>query len=321
MKKIILVLLLMATTVGATDFYINNENNFVWVTHTSNLDSARVRFFLHNISNKVDSVKLLPDLTINVDSMTVLADSFSLDNIGQHLVQIVYYPHGGTQDTFIADVINTSDLATSGAGSEAETLIVLASTDSTEIENASIVVRTLNQSSVKAIGSGTDANGIEIFELSVASYFVGFTHNNYTYQTDTITVASGGGTDTVFMAQFSPSAPARRGGSVIYGWTADVLGDTIEGAVLHVNPVNISGISWKDSVGVWVFLSEQTTKSNSSGYFELEVYRSNYLTGVDKSGTETSDTLKYDIWLKKSGYLSPKLTEQYITTDSTRVGH
>ena len=106
MKKIIVILLLMTIAVWGSDIYLDNENNFVWLRHTANLDSARIRFFLENPANQVDSILLLPDLTI-IDSATVLADSFSLDATGNYLAQIMYYPHGGTPDTFIADVISS----------------------------------------------------------------------------------------------------------------------------------------------------------------------------------------------------------------------
>jgi hypothetical protein len=54
------------------------------------------------------------------------------------------------------------NLTLSGGGTEAETLIVMSSADSTLIQGVSIVVRTLDQSTVKIDGLFTDQNGNRI---------------------------------------------------------------------------------------------------------------------------------------------------------------
>jgi len=224
-------------------------------------------------------------------------------------------------DTLTA--IHQAVIAFAGSGSEAETLIVLSSSDSTQISQAMIVVRTLDQSTVEVPGKYTDTNGKAILELGdgvgTDSFYVSATHNNYTFATDTIAVASGGGTDTVWMTVFSPSAPVRSGGCVLYGWTAGITGDTLVGAKFTITPIT-NNLNWVDSTGIIVSIKTETDLTDANGYFELEVYRSDYLTGQGWNGTATSDTLKYNIELTKSGYGTYKLVNQYITADSTRIG-
>jgi hypothetical protein len=110
------------------------------------------------------------------------------------------------------------NLTLSGGGTEAETLVVISSADSTLIQGASVVVRTLDQSTVKVDGLFTDQNGGRILELNPDSFFVALTHNNYTQTLDTLLVSSGGGTDTLWMPRFNPGNPPSADLCRVYGW-------------------------------------------------------------------------------------------------------
>jgi len=319
MKKAIGFLLIMAVMAEATEVYLNSENNFVTVTHSANLDSAWIYFYADNVSNQVDSVKLLPWPT--TPALTVYADSFSLDDLGQYMVKIVYYPNSGGSSQFAATIINSDNITTSGIGNQACTLLIVddSGVPGAPIQNARLYVYTLDQTACRVNGEPTDVNGKVIVHLDSSSYYIVVNSNNQEQYKDTIIVTQDSTWD-ITMTTFSPTAPVRSGGAVLYGWTSDIMGDTIVGATFRVVPVLKSGINWKDSSGIWVLPSGGTDKSDANGYFELEVYRSDYLTGFKWNGVATSDTLKYDIYLEKTGYTPGMLKNQYITADSTRIG-
>jgi hypothetical protein len=318
MKKAIGFLLIMAVMAGASDLYIDNENNFVTVTHSAKLDSARVRFYLDNFSNQVDSVKLIPNSN---DSLSVVADSFTLAQVGQYGVKITYYPHSGGSTTFEGTIINSDYLSGSGTGNQACTLLIVddSGLPGAPIAGAKLYAYNLAQTACRINGRPSDTNGKVFVWLDSASFVIVINSNNQEQYVDTITVNKDS-TWNITMTTFSPSAPVRAGGAVLYGWTSDIMGDTVVGATFRVVPVLKSGINWKDSSGIWVLPSGGTDKSDVNGRFELEVYRSNYLTGFNWKGVATSDTLKYDIYLEKTGYTPGMLKNQYITADSTRIG-
>jgi hypothetical protein len=154
-----------------------------------------------------------------------------------------------------------------GGGTEPETVIVLSVGDTTAIQGAVIVVRTLDQSTVKVSGVTTDVNGTRILELGdgvgVDSFVIAVSHNNYTYVIDSLAVASGGGTDTVWMVQFDPGSAS---GVLcrVYNNIKDVNQTAIRGAkitaeiphefwpVTHDNEARVMRYSTKsDTLGNW----------------------------------------------------------------------
>jgi hypothetical protein len=162
--------------------------------------------------------------------------------------------------------------ALTGGGTEPETVIVLSVGDTTQIQGAVVVVRTLDQSTVKVPGLTTDVNGKLILELGdgvgTDSFFVATSHNNYIYKTDTIAVASGGGTDTVWMTQFSPNSPTDTGKVTLYVWTDDILGDTLEGATFAVTPITKSK-NWRTDGGRVILPQTVTKATDSLGYARI----------------------------------------------------
>ena len=328
-KTIVFLSILLSTAImfGASGFSVRNSGygTATFEHTTKKMDSCWFVYYYRNPGALAAYAETVSGYPSKDDSGYVCGvDSIDLDSVGGYFLEIVYFldadkaaPH--TDSVYEAGVHYCMDINTTGGGPNAETLLVLSTSDTTAIEGVDLTVKTLDQSTTKTWGA-TDVNGLEIFELPASDYYIIARHNNYTATTDTITVASGGGTDTLWMTVFSPSAPSYAGGCVIYGWTSDMLGDTLAGAKLRIVPV-FKSPNWKDSVGILVIPGEQTGLSDSTGYFEKEIYRSNYLVGMDWAGTETSDTLKYDIYLEKSGISRKfKLTRQYISTDSLRLG-
>jgi hypothetical protein len=178
----------------------------------------------------------------------------------------------GWADT--ADVVNT--IPGSGDGTEPETLIVLNTADSTAIEGASVVIRTLNQTTVKVDGLETDVNARLILELDVASYFAALTANNYTQLLDTLVVASGGGTDTLWMTEFDPGTPTVAGTGILYDWIYDINGNPDSGIVVSAEiPEGFKNVRY-GSVNISRLSRSDTTGAN--GYWSLELYQYDSLT-------------------------------------------
>jgi hypothetical protein len=227
-----------------------------------------------------------------------------------HMKQGAYTGATGNniEDDFDSVFADIAALSLTGGGTEPETIIVLSVGDTTQIQTAVVVVRTLDQSTVKVPGLTTDVNGKLILELGdgvgTDSFFVATSHNNYIYKTDTIAVASGGGTDTVWMTQFSPNSPTDTGKVTLYVWTDDILGDTLEGATFAVTPITKSK-NWRTDGGRVILPQTVTKATDSLGYAEIEVYQSAYVHPYKyKNGAfETdADSLKYNITIYKSDY-------------------
>ena len=180
------------------------------------------------------------------------------------------------------------NLTLSGGGSEAETLIIISATDSTLIEGASVVVRTLDQSTVKVDGLFTDQNGRRILELDSDSFFVALTHNNYTQTLDTIVVQSGGGTDTLWMSLFNPGNPPSADLCRVYGWIYDISGDPVEHTDItaeitsEFHPVKYNGVI--------ITPYRKTAESDSTGYWFIDLFPNQVLS---KTESEYLFTIEY----------------------------
>ncbi|HHA19540.1 MAG TPA: hypothetical protein ENK70_07530 [Methylophaga sp.] len=161
-----------------------------------------------------------------------------------------------------------------GGGSEACTLIVKDVSDSTVIEGARIVVRTLDQTTAKVNNMTTDVNGVRILELDVASYFASITANNYIRITDTIAVAQDS-TWTLYMSEFDPGSPSDTGQCIVYVYAGNLI-DTLVGADFRAIPLGKG--NWKHSDGRLIIPETVSSQTNSSGYAELTIWQTHEVT-------------------------------------------
>ena len=229
--------------------------------------------------------------TLSTAFQTALIDLFwSEDSTGYSGIEMAFLASqtgasGGISDadfSLIADTLANRGMST-GGGTEPETLVVLSTSDSTAIESASIVIRTLDQTTVKVDGWLTNVSGKANLELDIASYFRSVTHNNYTQVNDTLAVASGGGTDTTWMTPFDPGTATAGGTGVLYGRIHDVRGTVLQGAIVTVTiPDKFKNLT-HDGVVVTPFNRADTT--DSSGDWSISLYQYN----------ELSDTTAYYI--------------------------
>jgi len=166
-------------------------------------------------------------------------------------------------------------ISTTGGGTEPETLIVLNTVDSTQIQGAVITVRTLDQSTVKVDGLTTDVNGKRILELDADSFYVAITANNYTLTQDTVVVASGGGTDTLWMTEFDPGSPEDPDLCRVYGWVYNISGDSLSGIEITAEiPRSYHPVKY-DGIVITPFSASDTT--DSSGYWYIDLIQSSGL--------------------------------------------
>lgn len=182
------------------------------------------------------------------------------------------------------------NLSLSGGGTEPETLIVLASADSTQLQGVRVTIRTIDQSTVKVDGLTTDVNGKLILDLDADSFFVALSANNYIQKNDTIVVAGGGQTDTLFMEAFDPGSPSSADLCIVYGWVYDIHGDSVKGAEVTVEILSDSSEVGITSDGVWINLYsyKRKTETDVTGKFSLEVYKTSAL-------SDTSSTYLFSI--------------------------
>jgi hypothetical protein len=176
------------------------------------------------------------------------------------------------------------NLSLSGGGTEPETLIVLASADSTQIQGARVIVRTIDQSTIKVDGLTTDVNGKLILDLDADSFFVAVTANNYTQTLDTIVIAGGGQTDTLWMTIFDPGSPANPDLCRLYGTLYDYDGSKLRNTTVRAQiPTKYWPVRWNAK---YAFKASGETKTNASGFFQLDLYPSvGILTGRGDSSS------------------------------------
>jgi len=203
-------------------------------------------------------------INVNLASYIVNTMQLMLDSLN---IQLGSYSGQAGDDNNVKDDIDA--LALTGGGSEAETLIVLSTGDSTQIEGASITVRTIDQSTVKVDGVATDVNGKRILELDPDpdSFFVAVTHNNYTFITDTIVVASGGQTDTLFMTLFNPGS-ASGNLTRVYNNIKDINQTPIQNATIEAK---IPRSFWPVTHDNEARIARYSTKSDTLGNWSMDV--------------------------------------------------
>lgn len=214
-------------------------------------------------------------------------------------------------DSLFADV---AALSLTGGGTEPETLIVLDTADSTQIQGARITVRTIDQSTVKVNGLTTDVNGKRILELDSDSFFVATVHNNYTEALDTIVVAVGGQTDTVWVTPINPAAASAPNMCNVYFDTWAIVGDTVVGAKLEATIYN-SKPPYRDSDSSVIMIPRKITAyTDNTGRATIGLVRSSEATDI------TGNNITYTFTLSKSNYFKAKFENRVVPDTSTWKG-
>lgn len=170
-------------------------------------------------------------------------------------------------------------ISTQGGGTEAETLFVFDS-DTTAIEGVSVTVRNLDQTSTKVPGNRTDTSGRLLLELDPDSFVVALYANNYIqYGLDTIVVATGGGTDTLWMNLFDPGNPPSPDLCRVYGWVYDITGDSLEGVTVTSEiPPDYHPVKYSNVI---ITPFKKTAKTDSTGYWQIDLFPNSVLSDID----------------------------------------
>jgi len=229
------------------------------------------------------------------------AGHYTAGNYGYEALQ-----GSGSDTTAIKTMMQNNAFAT-GGGSEACTLIVKDVSDSTVIEGARIVVRTLDQSTVKVNNMTTDVNGVQILELDVASYFTLITANNYTRITDTIAVAQDS-TWILYMSEFDPGSPSSAGCCLVYGYIYQANGDPAPNATVSAT---IPDDYWPVRYDGAAIDAYNSTNTDSLGYWEMDLY-ANPVVLTDQADSSS-------VWIIDGLYQSKTIFRKEVTvpTDST----
>jgi len=180
-------------------------------------------------------------------------------------------------------------LSLSGGGTEPETIMVKSLADSSAIQGAKITIRTLDQSTTRVPGLLTDNLGRRQVELEPGSYVLAVTANNYCQVIDTISVISGGGIVSVYLAMFDPGNPPSPNLCRVYGWISDLCGENVDGVEISAEipkkyqPAKYSGVlvapymasCFSDSSGYWamdLIPNELLSESNSKYLFTIKYH-------------------------------------------------
>jgi hypothetical protein len=213
----------------------------------------------------------VPDsLTARVDSILASLGVYSDTSVTAKL---------GAYSGLAGDNNNVKDdiaaISTQGGGTEAETLMVLAS-DTTALEGVSVTVRNLSQTATKVPGKRTGSSGRVFLELDPDSFVVALYANNYSqFDLDTVVVGSGGGIDTLWMNIFDPGNPADPDLCRVYGWIYDITGDSLEGVTVTAEiPAEYHPVMYSNVI---ITPFEKTVRTDSLGYWQIDLFPNSLL--------------------------------------------
>jgi len=233
-----------------------------------------------------DTFIVAPNLDISAaadipDSVAARIDSI-LASVGAFLDTSVTAKLGSYSGTS-GDNNNIKDdiaaISTQGGGTEPETLFVFDS-DTTAIQGVSVTVRNLDQTSTKVPGHRTDSSGKVFLELDPDSFVVALYANNYIQaDLDTIVVATGGGTDTLWMTRFDPGNPPSPDLCRVYGWVYDITGDSLEDVtVISEIPPEFHPVKYSNVI---ITPFKKTTETDSTGYWQIDLFPNSVLSDTD----------------------------------------
>ena len=160
----------------------------------------------------------------------------------------------------------------SGSGAFSYQLVTYDSTTSQVIPGTNLTVRNINQSALIATGK-SDLLGFETFNLDADSFIVVATSPGYIYQTFDTLIVTGAGIDTVFGDQFDPGSPSAPALCRVYGYLYSVSAVPEKDA--KVSAYLPGGAAQSGNLIISPFMV--TTTSDSSGYFYLDLIRSDSL--------------------------------------------
>lgn len=295
--------------------------------HNFKVDSAQALMkYVIGATPYTDTVSLLPvSGTENEDLYK--ASATNLNYIGGYLVEIKIYDGGSVIDTFWSTYLNLPDTSKFGSATatlpdslwdQLDTIIA----DIAEISLAgdgpylcSLYVYNgsgaLTRSTVSMKQGATtyydnvSSGGWAIFGLTLGTWYGTASAPNNSQDTLPQTfILNANKTDSISMTAFIPGIPTDTGRVIIYLWTDDVLGDTLEGATFAITPI-VKGKNWRTDGGRIVLPRTETQWTDSTGYAQIEVYKSAFVHPYKyKNGAfETeADSLKYNITIYKEGY-------------------
>ena len=160
----------------------------------------------------------------------------------------------------------------SGSGAYSYQLVTYDSTISQVIPGTNLAVRNINQSALIATGK-SNLLGLATFNLDADSFIIVATSPGYIYQTFDTLIVTGAGIDTVFGDQFDPGSPVSPALCRVYGYLYSVSAVPEKDAV--VRAYLPAGVAQSGNLIISPFMV--TTTSDSSGYFFLDLIRSDSL--------------------------------------------
>lgn len=300
MKYIALLLVVLTGLALATDAFVNQASEITFICYGSR-DSGKI-FIAPPESGFVDTVDAVVD-TYSCD--TVLVAWYTPYVEGRHRLR----GHGYSgNDTFLAAGDWFVEHSPTGIGAYSINMSFLNVADTSGLSGIRPQVWNLGRTIQYIKWKSSDANGLVSVSLDSAQYRVEVNENGYERLVDTMHVNGSTGSFAFYLTAFSPGAPADTGMCRVYGWVGNIIGDSLQ-AVITVAPRERLG-QWVHAGGRVIFVDAKTTTSDSTGYFSIDVWKSQMVTN------DNSDSLKYDISITKIGYSRGYIDRSVALTDS-----
>lgn len=227
------------------------------------------------ILDSLDAYKIRWDsILAAIDDKSAFKDNIDSTNLVQWIwntPQLNHITAGTFGDYLDADISGLG----SGSGAYAYSLLVLDTANNQPVENISVTIRNLLQTSLIA-GGATNANGLAVFNLNADSYLAIPAGAGYLFdQSDTI-VVSASSVDTLRGYPFDPGQPFTPGLCRVFGFLYNVSGLAESGAT--ITALLPKGVVQHNSTIISPF--KVSTLSDTTGYFYLDLIPSDSLVPV-----------------------------------------
>jgi len=335
MRKILAILLLFT----ATAFAGGMKTNRTTISYHQNIttDSALAYFIF---DNDTTSIWLLPDS--GSASQDLIREDVTLDSVGDYRVVIYAYLSGSpinkytTTYTYFPDLVTVaSDVSQIKGYVDTEVGVIQDTLNSLSTQVAALSSASGSGPYLCSLFVGTGAgsamtggfsrmsngatrwtsdingSGWAVYNLTAGTwsglvYVTG-------YKQDTIPqtfVISDTLTDTITVTAQNPANPTDPSLVRVYAWTDNILGDTLQGAIMTAIPRIKGRQTWTAANNRIVLPRQEYAVADDSGYVYLDLHPTETTNNAD------GDSLYYDIQISKGGYPTATFDKFTVYSDS-----
>ena len=238
----------------------------------SDFDNTTETVLVSGAKSTLDS---LNDIDLStIEASTILAKEATLTDATSGLPEI-----NNDLDTIISELQNPTyglqALSTTIAPSGNNLVTINVEDIDTSNPVPDVFVRITDSAITQTLAKGyTDSSGQYQLSLDDGDYNAIIRKAFYDFTVPEPFTVSGSGTFTLAGSGFSASTPSTSGTCVVYGWVIDMGNAEVKNAVIKATEANSNRFSGIQKI----VKTTKTVRSDSSGYFEIELNRSSQLT-------------------------------------------